>query len=279
MTAVALSAVLLTGAGGCVFTGAALSNPAAAGGRAVSAAIPNLTLESAVIAVEMEIENPHDEPLAVTGADYVFSVRDQMVSAERAGDVRTTVPAGGRKRLTVPVPVSFAAVRKVFPDVSPGMVIPWRAEVRVFVKRGPDSSEASAVREGDLPVPAAPEVELTGIVWGRRTPMRADGTALLRFANRNPFAVDLVSLECAVGLCDNALETGRPQPSPGLAAGGRLLLELPITARPAAFEVDGGFPPPQPAAYAVVGVAELRTPYGVLRVPVQAAGQVRFADR
>ena len=97
--------------------------------------------------------------------------------------------------------VSFAPLLRSLEGVRPGVVVPYSATVEISV-------EAPAVgrlmlpvsHRGELPIPAAPEVSLRELRWGKVS--LSEATAMLRVevGNTNAFPFDLRRLGCSLSL-------------------------------------------------------------------------------
>jgi LEA14-like dessication related protein len=120
--------------------------------------LDNISLESANLLFDVEIENPYAVALPMVNIDYGVTSNASKLFAGKA-EVAGTVPANGTKMLSLPVKVSYLDVVNAFKGVRPGSKIPYQADVGLSV-----NAPALGVlrlplnKTGELDVPAIPKV-------------------------------------------------------------------------------------------------------------------------
>ena len=75
-------------------------------------------------------------------------------------DVQSTIPANGKKVVSLPAKIKYLDLVKAFKDFKPGSAIPYKADVGLFV----DTPAIGKLRlpiskEGQLSVPSIPDIE------------------------------------------------------------------------------------------------------------------------
>jgi LEA14-like dessication related protein len=120
--------------------------------------LDNISLESANLLFDVEIENPYAVALPIVNIDYGVTSNANNLFAGKA-DIAGTVPANGTKMLSLPVKVTYMDLVKAFKGVRPGSKIPYQADVGLSV-----NAPALGVlrlplnKTGELDVPAVPKV-------------------------------------------------------------------------------------------------------------------------
>jgi len=154
-------------------------------------------------------------------------------------------------------------------------VIPYRADLGLSVDApGVGPLRLPLRKEGKLPVPSAPDVEVTEIKWDKLTLDSAAGRVRLRMVNRNQFPVELSKLTYALSL--GGAEVARSaiaSPVAFQAGGGAGAIEIPISLSPkklglAAFNILRG----SRAGYQLGGTAGVTTPFGPMSLPIKKIG-------
>jgi len=246
--------------------------------RIAGVALQDIGLESATLLFDVEVQNPYSVPLPLVNVDYGLASRGTPFLAGKA-KLQGTVPAGGRKTVPLPAKVTYLELLKALKDVRPGAVVPYAAEVGLSV----DAPALGPLRlplkkEGQLPVPAAPEVQVAEVKWDSLSLERAGGRVKLNIVNRNQFDVDLSRLAYALSLGGvEVANSSIAQPVSFQAGGGAGAVEIPLSLSPkglglAAFKMLTG----KGSGYKLSGSADLQTPFGPMSLPVGGTGQTTF---
>jgi len=246
--------------------------------RVVGASVAGLSLEHADLMFDVEVSNPYGVALPLTDVSYALDSRGSGFASGQAASAGS-IPAKGRKTVTLPVRVGFAETLKVLRGVRPGSVIPYRAQLSLkgnVPGIGPVSLPVS--RSGELPIPTVPEVELAGIAWEELTLNRASAVATVKVTNTNEFAVDLNRLGYALSLGGRSVADASVSKPPILKAGAGDTLTIPLSIRPmdaglAFFNLLRG----RDAAYEINGMMQGTTPFGPLNLPYSRSGDVPFS--
>ena len=238
--------------------------------RLAGVRLEEVSLQSATLLFDIEVENPYAVPLPLANLDYSLASKgQQFLGGESA--LQGTIPAGGRKTVSLPARLTFSNLLAVLKDVRPGAVVPCSAELGLSV----DAPALGMLRlplrkEGELPVPAAPKIESVDVSWGRLSLDEASGVVKLGLTNRNQFPVDLSRLAYSLFLGDTEIATSAlSQPTSFAADGGRGMLEIPVTLVPknlgaAAWRLLSG----GGGGYELKGTMDVGTPFGPMSLPL-----------
>ena len=120
--------------------------------------IENVSLESASLLFDVEVENPYAVALPLVNIDYDMTGNSSKLFSGKA-DIEGTIPAGAKKSISLPVNISYLDVIKAFKGVGPGSKIPYKADVGLSV----DAPALGVIRlplnkTGEINVPAIPKV-------------------------------------------------------------------------------------------------------------------------
>lgn len=120
--------------------------------------IENVSLESASLLFDVDIENPYAVALPLVNIDYDMTGNSSKLFSGKA-DIEGNIPAGGKKSISLPVKISYLDVVKAFKGVGPGSKIPYKADVGLSV----NAPALGVIRlplskTGELNVPAIPKV-------------------------------------------------------------------------------------------------------------------------
>ena len=240
-------------------------------------AIDGLDLDGLTLRFDIRIENPYDVALPLADIDYTLAGRNLKFLSGKA-EMQGTVPSRGTRTVALPAKVAFKQLMEILKDVRPGAVVPYTAEMGLSVNApvvGP--LRLPLKHDGQLPIPAPPDVSVTEIKWDAVTLDYARGRVRLAVVNRNSFPVSLTKFNCALSLGGTDVATCSVAEKTSFAAGGAQDLDIPI-----------GFAPKQAglailgiltgkgAGYALKGAVDLATPYGPVSLPVEKAGSTVF---
>jgi LEA14-like dessication related protein len=266
-------AVAVTGCG--VVDALGLQKPTA---RIAGIRLQDIDLTAVTMLFDVELENPYSAPLPLLNLDYgLASAGKPFLSGE--AELQGAVPAQSTKTVSLPAKVTYKDLLAVLSDVKLGSVVPYRAELGLSV----DPPALGTMRlplkkEGQLPVPAPPEVKVQEIRWDDLTLDSAGGTVKLHVINRNQFPVEMARL--AYGLTLSNVEVANAsvaKPLTFAASGGAAVIEVPIFLSPkklglAAFGMLRG----QGANYKLTGDMAATTPFGPMKLPFRGIGKTLF---
>jgi LEA14-like dessication related protein len=262
-------AILLLG--GC----SSLATPTAS---VVGVHFTDLSIQSVTMAFDVEIGNPYSVPLPLSNLDYGLTTNSAKFLSGDA-KLQGTVPANDKKVVQVPVKITFAELLKAAQGVRLGSVVPYSAELGLSV----DAPIVGKLRvplkkEGQLPIPTTPDIEVAEVKWGDLSLSQATGTIKLNVVNRNQFAMDLSKMSYAFSLGDvEVAKSSLAKPVSFAAGGGAGTIEIPlsVSAQQAGLGVlrmltGSG------ASYKFAGSADLNTPFGPISVPLDKSGNCSF---
>jgi LEA14-like dessication related protein len=269
-----LSSALVLAAAGCSVLeglGRSIEKPSA---RIAGARFGDLSLDAVTLLLDVEVGNPYAVPLPLVKLDYGLSSGGKGIlsgSAEPGG----SVPARGSRVVPLPVRIGFPGLLAALGDVKPGSVVPYAADLTL-------STDAPGVgllslplrKEGELPVPAAPEVTVAGLRWEDLGLEKAAAVINLGIRNANSFPVDLSKLSYAFSLAGSRVAEGsvdRPMSfAPG--AGGSVDLRLSFSPKSLGLAALGALLGGK-ASYRLAGSMAFGTPCGGLDVPFDRSGE------
>lgn len=119
----------------------------------------NITLKSATLLFDVEVQNPYPVALPLLNMDYALATGANKLLSGKA-DLQTTIPANDKKVVSLPATISYFDVAKAFMGIRPGSKIPYRADVGLSV----DTQSLGQIRlplnkTGELSAPAIPEID------------------------------------------------------------------------------------------------------------------------
>ena len=238
------------------------------------ARIEGFGLGSLTLAVDLRIDNPLSVDVPLIDAEMRLASSGQELLSGTF-PLQGFVPAGGSRRVTVPVRVDLVQTLRTLTGVRPGQVVPYRAELDLSIEVPVTGVIALPLaHEGGLPIPAPPEVSLDAFRLGELGLQKVEGTVDLRLSNPNDFAVGLDQLDLGLSIAGRRVADLRASEGPQLAAGGDGVLALPLSLSPlelgtAVLDVLSG----NQANYGLQGDLVLSTPFGSLRLPLNTSGQ------
>jgi len=241
--------------------------------------LQDIDLQSLTMLFDVEVDNPYSVPLPLVNVDYgLASAGTSFLSGE--ADVQGTVPAQGKRTISLPAKVTFQELLGALKGVKLGSVVPYKADLGLSV----DAPAAGRLRvpmskEGELPVPAPPDVSIQEIKWDPATLSSVGGTIKLAVGNPNQFPVDLGKLAYALTLGKTKVADASIAKPLALAAnGGKGTLEIPIKLSPTDLGASLlGMITGDGAGYSLAGNAAINTPFGPMNLPVEKVGKTVFS--
>ena len=130
----------------------------------IGASIRGLSLENIVLLFDIEIENPYAASLPLADLGYSLTSGGSKF-VEGTVKPSGSIPARGRQVIQLPATVSFSSLLTAVKGVKPGAIVPYTAEFRISVDAPVlGRIDVPLSKSGELPVPAAPQVELNSLV-------------------------------------------------------------------------------------------------------------------
>jgi LEA14-like dessication related protein len=275
---IATAAMLLAAlAGACKSLDDALEPLPKPDARVIGADVRNLSVNGLDLVFDIEISNPYGVKLPVVDLNYTVGSGELQLLQ---GGVTTlaTVPANGSSVIRVPARVDFDAVIQTLSYVRPGSILPYHAEITIAV----DAPLIGAINlplkhEGEIPVPAVPEISLASFDIDEITWEEVSATARLRVKNTNQFQIELAKLQFDLEFSDETVASAGTYRSHSLDPGQSAMVEIPISFSPRAFSagITGIFDMQRGSAadYGIAGILDLGTRFGPLSLPFSYGGQ------
>jgi len=237
----------------------------------------SISLDGMTLVFDVDVKNPYAAPLPLVNVAYGLSSKGSKF-LEGAADVQGSVPAKGSKTIQLPAKITFASLLQSVQGVKLGSVVPYTAEMGLSV-------DAPAVgrltlpikKEGELPIPTVPSVELSSVQWKSLTLQNAEAVLKLNVTNNNDFPVDLSKLAYNLSLSGTPIVNTSLAKSASFAKGGSSTLEIPLAIKPsnlglAAFSMLTG----KGAGYSLDGNMNVGTPFGPMNLPFERKGNTVF---
>jgi len=273
LTCLALT-VALAGCGSLTDVMKSAPRPSA---RVVGANLQGLTLEHVEVIFDVEVTNPYPANLPLLDLSYALASNGQQIVA---GGVKPSsgIAAHSSKVLQIPASIRFSSLIAMIKGVRPGSWVPYTADFKIGLGApviGLITLPLS--HQGEVPIPAVPEVSLSSFDVGALSFDKVDAVARVRIKNTNQFDVDIARLGFNLAL------GGQPVAGTNVTNGGKIppgqegTLAIPITFSPrdfgvALFNVLRG----SESGYAVSGLIESDTRFGALKLPFDRKGSTHI---
>lgn len=238
--------------------------------------LQDLDMQQVTLNFDVDVSNPYTVALPLANLSYGLTSGGRAVLS---GDVAPTesVPAKGSSRLRVPATLVFADLLAMVSGIRPGSVVPYEFDGKLDVDTPLGPLALPLRKQGELPVPAVPELSLESVQWGRISMDEATATLNLRVGNTNDFALDLSSMAYDLALGGHSIVSTNLVKPASFGADESALIAVPISFKPkdlgfAVFKLLTG----DGAGYALKGDMQVDTPFGPLTLPFDAAGQTTF---
>lgn len=237
-----------------------------------------LSAEGLLLNFDAEVSNPYAVPLPLTDISYKLASGGPPFidgAASLGGSAGFgTIPANGKKTVTLPVGVRFAPLMERVAAAKPGGVIPYDANLTFKVDApGVGPLELPVKKSGQIPIPAVPEISVTNVKWDELGLTGAKGEIRLKVKNTNQFNVDLNQLAYALSLGGREVASSRVAQPAKFTPGGEQEIRIPINlsalqAGMGILDILGG----SKAGYLLKGETDLGTPFGPVKLPFERTG-------
>ena len=239
----------------------------------IGASIRGLTLENIVLLFDVEIENPYAASLPLIDLGYSLTSGGAKFLE---GTVTPTgsIPARGKQVIQLPATVPFSSMFAALKGVKPGAIVPYTADFRIGVDAPVlGRLDVPFSKNGELPVPAVPQVELSSLAIGKLTLDEMKATAKLKVKNTNQFPLDLTKLGVSFALGGQEVGSSRLSNSVNLPAGEATTLDVPLSFSPRAVGIGlVNLLRGNQIAYKVSGSIDANTRFGPLSLPFSHIG-------
>ena len=241
--------------------------------RIIGTELKNLSIERIDLVFNVEVSNPY--PVDLPLLDLAYTVASGGTSLLQ-GSIKPSgaVQAHGTSLIQLPARITFASLVRTLKGVKPGSVIPYQADFTLGV-------DAPAVgrltlplsKSGELPVPAAPEVELSTFEIAKLGMDETKATAKVQVKNTNSFALNLSKLSVELALGANKVANTSIESSAKIAPGQSMTVDVPMSFSPRSFGAAViNLLRGNKAAYSLIGSLQAGTPYGPLSLPFNRNG-------
>ncbi|NIO39672.1 MAG: hypothetical protein GTO41_05430 [Burkholderiales bacterium] len=242
--------------------------------KVLGASVRNLKLRSVDVVFDIEVSNPYTVSLPLIDLSYTIGSSGQQLLS---GSIKPSgsIPAGGSSVIQLPARVDLESVLQILPAVKPGAVVPYSAQIQVIVN-APLLGEIDLPvrRNGEIPVPAIPEVTLVSLDVLNFGLDEVKAEARLRVKNTNRFHMQFSGLRFDLALGDRTVARARLRNSSKLAPGQIAVLKIPVTfftnaLGAGALDLLSG----SDAAYAITGKIDVMTRFGEMVLPFSERGE------
>jgi LEA14-like dessication related protein len=239
--------------------------------------ISNFSLSDLTLTFDVAVTNPYSVPLPLANIDYSLASQAQPFLQGQA-QLQGSIPAQGTQTVSFPAKIVFVELLKALQGIRPGAMVPYRTTLGLSV-----NTPALGVlrlpleKEGQLPVPTAPDVSIASVKWQNLSLAGATGLLALKVGNPNSFAFDLAAMEYHIKLGDFDLASGGLTNAASLAAGAAQEIGINVSvstakAGMAIVQLVQG----KSSNYSLGGALAIGTPFGPLQIPLAVTGQVPF---
>ncbi|MGI9015331.1 MAG: LEA type 2 family protein [Phycisphaerales bacterium] len=236
--------------------------------------LQGLTLDGATLGFDVEVTNPYPLPLPLVNLDY------NLVSQGRsffngAAPLSGTIPAHGSRLVTLPATFAFRDVLAILSDIQPGAIVPYVAELGLGVDApGLGLLTLPLRKEGELPVPAVPEVQVAGIDIKSLSLSEASAVIQLDVKNLNQFKATLNGLNYALSLGGYDIAAAAVDRSVAFKPGEQERLSIPVSFDPRALGMAAlNMLRSNSATYEIDGLMDFETPFGNMNLPFSRIGE------
>ena len=240
--------------------------------------LDGISLEKLNLVFDVNVTNPYSFDIPLTNLDYTLASDGAQFLDGKADLAGTSIPAHGSQTVPVPVSVTFANLLKLVQKVKPGEVVPYESALKLWVDVPGTGPIGLPLRySGSLPVPAAPEIELSEVQWQKLSFDNAGAVLRVRVKNLNKFPVDLTKLTYGLKLAETQVAQSGFDKVVKFAEGQENVLEIPIGINPKNFGLaffnmlSGGG-----SNYELGGTMAFDTKFGKIEVPFTNSGQTLF---
>jgi LEA14-like dessication related protein len=236
-----------------------------------------LSLKDVTLIFDVVVTNPYAAPLPLVNMDFILSSHATTI-LEGQAPIQGSVPAKGTKTIAFPVTVTFAGVLALLQGIEPGAILPYKGILGLSVDVpafGP--VRISLTKEGELPIPAIPDVSLSSVTWQNVSLAGATAVVKIKLGNSNQFPIDLTNFSYILNLADRNLANGTLTNSTHFAPKATQEFDLTLAVSTTQlgmtfarlFQGSMGY-------YRLNGAVALKTPFGPLDIPFDVRGQVPF---
>lgn len=237
----------------------------------------NLSMQGLTLNFDVEIANPYPVPLPLVNMQYDLQSDNRKILSGLS-EPSGTIPASGKRTISLPATINFADLLSTLTSIKPGATIPYNANL-TFAVDSPSTGilKLPVKKQGNIPIPTIPKVELTKINWDKISLQEATATLELKITNLNKFPIDLNELGLDLSLSDTSVLSTSVNTSKSFTAGGSNTIKIPMSIKPinlglSLFNTITG----KSASYQLKGKLDTKTPFGQLNIPFNQSGKTEF---
>jgi LEA14-like dessication related protein len=237
----------------------------------------DIDYQGATVLIDLSVRNPYSSDLPVAALDYTLSSDGFRLLTGRF-DARSMIPAKGRGPYAARFHLSFDDVISNLPSARRGRVVPWLADLHLFVDApGTGMTRVPVTHEGEFPLPEGPQIDLHHVMWESVAAENISAVLYLDVTNVNDFPLEIGDVQCSVSMGGRAITDVRMRSRIKLDAHETRRVPLPFTF----FPVDSGIAIVRMiagpgATYALSGRLAAHTPYGQMELPFRGEGRTTF---
>ena len=277
-----LSGLMLAALAACQALGDLAGGMTKPGVSVKAVRLGDLSADGLTLLFDTEVSNPYAVDLPLVNLDYgLASGGTKFLTG--AAPVQGSVPAHGAKIVTLPATVRFAPLLTALSGVRPGAVVPYAADMKLSVDlpavAGGGRYAIPFSKSGELPVPAVPDVSISGLKLGELSLSKAAATLTLNVKNTNQFAVILSKMDLGLDLGGARVSSAALGRELSLTPGQSGTVDIPVELSLAklglsAFRSLVG----KDSGYRLQGQATVQTPFGPVTLPVDRGGTTKVSS-
>ncbi|MGQ0577568.1 MAG: LEA type 2 family protein [Betaproteobacteria bacterium] len=262
---------------GCQTLEGLLQSGAKPTARIIGTELKNLSLEKIDLVFNVEVGNPYAVDLPLLDLAYTVGIGGTNFLQ---GNIKPSgaVPARGASVIQLPARITYASLMRTLKGVRPGSVVPYKTDLIVSVDAAVAGRLALPLsKSGELPVPAAPEVELSSFDIARLGMDETKATAKLQVKNTNAFELNLSKLNIEIALGTTKVAKASLARSAKIAPGQSAAVDVPLSFSPRSFGVSViNLLRGNNAAYTLIGSLEAGTAYGPITAAFNRNGNTKI---
>jgi len=267
------SALIVTLLAGCQSMQDLISAAPKPTAHVIGASIRGLSLENIVLLFDVEVENPYATSLPLVDLRYSLASGGKNF-LEGTAQPTGSIPPRGKQVLQLPATVQFASLLAALKGVKPGAIVPYIADFKI----GVDAPVLGRIdvplsKSGELPVPAAPKIEMSSLAVDKLGLDQIKASAKLQVRNINQFPLDLSKLGVTFALGGYDVASSKLAQPISLPAGQTTNLEVPFSFSPRTAGVGMvNLLKGNQIAYEVYGSIDANSRFGPLSMPFKHIG-------
>jgi len=236
--------------------------------------IPSVDLKTLDLVVDVLVQNPNPIPIPLCDINYLIESDGRKLVSGLIPDAGT-LQARGSETIKLPLRLVFDDIKATYEDIKEGSVIPYRVRVELIMDVPVINKKITfpLEKEGEIPIPDKPEVDLVKVKFGNFSFEETSATLHLKVMNKNDFDMGLRALEYEVWLGDDNIGGAKLSKSANIGKKGEGVMQIPITFRPkdfgtALWDMIRG----KGTGYSVKGSIEIDSIFGPMKLPFNKEG-------